>query len=113
MEIRVSRLTFLFLRWEGRSRLEPGASKEEDLAGQGVEDLEDSVLRLLRELMQDLITPEPTPSQWCLVIELLCDVPSASGPEDEDASGFVADELLHNKSSVEEASMEKGLIWVK
>ena len=44
-----------------------------ELQAEGYTAVEDSVLRLLRELMQDRLTPEPTPSQWDRVIELLCD----------------------------------------
>lgn len=35
-----------------------------ELQAEGYTAVEDSVLRLLRELMQDRLTPEPSPSQW-------------------------------------------------
>ena len=46
---------------------------QRELQAEGYTAVEDSVLRLLRELMHDRLTPEPTPSQWDRVIELLCD----------------------------------------
>ena len=47
---------------------------QRELQAEGYTAVEDSVLRLLRELMHDRLTPEPTPSQWDRVIELLCDI---------------------------------------
>ena len=50
-----------------------GTGGQTELQAEGYTAVEDPVLPLLRELMQDRLTPEPTPSQWDRVIELLCD----------------------------------------
>lgn len=40
-----------------------GTGGQTELQAEGYTAVEDSVLRLLRELMHDRLTPEPTPSQ--------------------------------------------------
>ncbi|KAL3505650.1 hypothetical protein ACH5RR_031032 [Cinchona calisaya] len=49
------------------------AGGQTELQAEGYTAVEDFVLRLLRELMQDRLTLEPSPSQWDRVIELLCE----------------------------------------
>lgn len=50
-----------------------GTGGQRELQAEGYTAVEDSVLRLLRSFLHDRLTPEPTPSQWDRVIELLCD----------------------------------------
>ncbi|KAL3507059.1 hypothetical protein ACH5RR_032441 [Cinchona calisaya] len=72
------------------------AGGQTELQAEGYTAVEDSILHLLRELMQDRLILEPIPSQWDRVIELL-------HSEDERADP----NIIYEKSGNEASSSDK------